>query len=62
MGIHERIEVTGVFPAIVPAEIVKDPLSITTNLTGWKNYASAEEQMDIVQNLFGLENKCYIIP
>ena len=57
LGIREKIEVTGVFPAIVPAEITRDPLTLITELTGWKNYASAEEHLEVVQDLLGVQEQ-----
>ena len=57
LGILEKIEVTGVFPAIEPTEITKDPLTLIAELTGWKNYASAEDHLEVVQDLLGVQEQ-----
>ena len=51
LGILQNIETTGVFPATVPTEVTKDPLMLISQLTGWTNYSSAEDQLDVVQGI-----------
>ena len=50
IGILEPIEVTGVFPAVTPGEL-RDPYSIYSELAGWSNYSSAEDEIGIVNEL-----------
>ena len=51
LGILQSIEATGVFPATVPTEVTKDPLMLISQLTGWTNYSSAEDRLEVVQGI-----------
>jgi hypothetical protein len=51
IGILEHIEVADVFPRVVPDDPASNPLSLYSELAGWSNYASAEEEPQVVADL-----------
>ena len=51
LGIEHEIETCGVFPASDGGERSRSPVSLYTELSGWANYRSAEEEPDVVSSL-----------
>ncbi len=53
MGIVEHIDLTGVFPLLEHPEPARDPDFLRSELAGWANYSSAEEEPEVVNKLLG---------
>ena len=51
IGILEHIDTANVFPAVVPTDPVRNPDSLFSELAGWANYASAEDEPEVVKGL-----------
>jgi len=51
IGVLETIETADVFPEVSPDEVPKDPDTLTSCVAGWSNYASAEEEPQVVMDL-----------
>jgi hypothetical protein len=50
LGITRPVDIMGVFPTVTDAE-PRDPGSLWSSGAGWTNYASAEDQPDVVDEL-----------
>ena len=51
IGILEHIDVANVFPSVIPEDIAYSPYSLYSEFAGWSNYASAEEEPQVVADL-----------
>ena len=51
IGVLEHIEVADVFPRVVPDDPASNPYSLYSELAGWSNYSSAEEEPKVVDDL-----------
>ena len=51
LGILEPIELAGVFPPVEPGEPARRPDTLFTELAGWSNYSSAEDEPEVVASL-----------
>ena len=49
--ILETIDLAGIFPRVEPTDSVRDPDTLHSELAGWSNYSSAEDEPDVVANL-----------
>ena len=56
IGILEDIECVGVFPPVEPGE-VRDPSTLHSELAGWTNYVSAEDEPGIVMELLAAQER-----
>ena len=57
IGILEPIETIGVFPAVEPGSDIRDPFTIHSELAGWTNYTSAEDEPAIVKGLLDTQER-----
>ena len=51
LGILEPIDLAGVFPPVEPTDPVRDPSTLHSELAGWTNYSSAEDEPAVVKGL-----------
>ena len=51
LGILEPIDLAGVFPPVEPSDPVRDPSTLHSELAGWTNYSSAEDEPAVVRGL-----------
>ena len=51
MVVLETVETAGVFPSVSTDEQPKNPDTLSSCLAGWANYASAEEEPQVVLDL-----------
>ena len=55
IGILEQIEVANVFPKVTMDETPRHPDTLYSELAGWANYASAEDEPEVVAKLLGAQ-------
>ena len=51
LGILEPIDMAGIFPSVEPSDPIRDPSTLHTELAGWANYSSAEDEPTVVKGL-----------
>ena len=55
IGVLEPIEVTGIFPSVLPETVGKDPFTLFSEQSEWSNYKSAEELPEVVADLLAVQ-------